>query len=651
MPYQATFRNDTSDWPYPIKYDDVTKVETDVLIVGGGLSGGMAGLAAARRGVKVAVADKAPIKRSGSGGAGIDHYNTCISNPKSPITPEEYMELPGSNTDLCHTDYIALKGSWDALMELERLGLKIRDENNEFAGAPTLDEETGLLKGYDYKNVVSFKLRDGHNIKTVIYNGLKNEENVSLFERVMITSLLTDSAEKGAKVVGATGFHLQTGEFYVFSAKTVILACAEVAGIWTYNTELTGNGYAPDPNCVGDGFAMAWKAGALARLSHEHKRARGNSPFGWPNYGIGTCDNTWFPCSIVDSDGKEVPWEDINGNPVPTVEARNIPVEGQPYICSSLDQLGGIQKPTLVLDLPERIRNGEYRLPFYADLAGMPEKERRSIWGLMIGNEGKTRYSVYDHYIRAGFNPDLDMLQVPVMAADAYGGIFKDWFHGETNIVKPWKEGKGRLITDWNNMTNVDGLFCGGLICAQLGASNACSSGLYVGNRAAEYALCSSGGEIDESQVAAERKRIYAPSLRLGDPDAYVGWKELWAGTTRVMQQDCGELKTVSTLRHGLMWLESIRKQELQQTYARNPHELARLLECESRITAAGMFLHACIARLEADERYPGEERTINIQKAGEDSVWSVVEKDYWLKAPYAPTYKENYERCRANEV
>ena len=48
----------------------------------------------------------------------------------------------------------------------------------------------------------------------------------------------------------------------------------------------------------------------------------------------------------------------------------------------------------MIPDLPERIKKGEFKLPLYADLPGMPPHERRAIWGLMIGNEGKTRIRI-----------------------------------------------------------------------------------------------------------------------------------------------------------------------------------------------------------------------------------------------------------------
>ena len=48
--------------------------ECDVLIVGGGIAGLMAAIAAAQRGAKVIVAEKANTVRSGSGATGCDHF-------------------------------------------------------------------------------------------------------------------------------------------------------------------------------------------------------------------------------------------------------------------------------------------------------------------------------------------------------------------------------------------------------------------------------------------------------------------------------------------------------------------------------------------------------------------------------------------------
>ena len=49
-------------------------LECDVLVAGGGVAGLMAAIAAADRGAKVIVAEKANSKRSGSGATGNDHF-------------------------------------------------------------------------------------------------------------------------------------------------------------------------------------------------------------------------------------------------------------------------------------------------------------------------------------------------------------------------------------------------------------------------------------------------------------------------------------------------------------------------------------------------------------------------------------------------
>jgi succinate dehydrogenase/fumarate reductase flavoprotein subunit len=653
MNYQDKLNCEALEWPYPIEYDTINRVEVDVLVIGGGLAGSCAGIAAARRGARVAVVDKAPIKRSGCGGAGMDHYNTILDNPKSPITPEENLERMTDDSILGHRDYIAIKGTWDALMELEKLGLNIRDDDDDFAGAATRDEETKLLKAYDYKNMVSVKLRGGHYIKPVLHEGLKKEK-VSLYERVMITGLMTEGGKQGTRVVGATGISMETGAFYVFKAKSILIASGYVCSVWTFSTELTGNSYRWDPNEIGEGLAMAWKAGAEVYGMHKAGSTKGSHPFAWPRFGVGNPSNTWYPCSIVDNNGKEVPWEDINGNPVTSVEARNLPIDGQPYLGSfKSDNLKGIDLPKPIHDLPERIRNGEYELPFWADLAGMPDDERRSIWGLMIGNEGKSRYTLYDLYTREGFNPDKDMLWAPIYVPEAY----KSWalFQGEPDIVKPWRTenmgGQGEIASDWNAMTTVEGLFCAGAAAGLEGCSFACSSGFYSGNRAAEFAQKVSFGSINAEQLTAERERVYAPVKRNVTPEAYISWKELWAGSARAMQTCCGEYKTIPVLKNGLSWFDSIKKQEMQQTYARNPHELVRVLECETRIAVSEVYIHACIAKIETDRNGTSKDKLVFNHLENDEVITTFRDYKYWLKAPYSSTYLKNYDICRESEI
>ena len=62
------------EWPYPVRYGLENEVNTDVLVLGGGLSGCWAAISAARKGLKVAIVEKGCTVHSGAGGAGIDHW-------------------------------------------------------------------------------------------------------------------------------------------------------------------------------------------------------------------------------------------------------------------------------------------------------------------------------------------------------------------------------------------------------------------------------------------------------------------------------------------------------------------------------------------------------------------------------------------------
>ena len=632
-------------WPYPVDYEKTHHITVDVLVMGGGLAGSCAAIAAAEKGASVAVADKAPIKRSGNGGAGMDHWNTLLSNPNSPMTPEENAEKGIFVGRQGHRDYIAVKGTWNALMKLKELGLPIVDDEFEFEGAATRDQLTGLLKAYDYRDFIACKLRGGQYIKPVLYQGMK-AAGVQLFDRVMITGLFTEGGKQGAKIVGASGFSLETGEFYVFHAKSVILASGYACTIWTYNMEITGNSWRWDPNEIGEGLALSWLAGAKVVGMEKNGKAGAQHPFAWPRFGIGNPSNTWYPCTIVDNRGKEVPWEDKNGKLLKTVEERNIPAEDQEYCGSTMsDNYKNCKTAGLVHDLPERIRSGEFELPLWADLPSMPEKERRSIWGVMIGNEGKTRYTIFDLYTRSGFNPDKDMLMAPIMEPEGYssGG----WFHGEPGAVKPWRtEGfgmQGEPAVDWDLMTSVPGLFASGAAAGLEGVSFACSSGFYAGERAAEYCQKTSAAEIDERQLAAERERVYAPVKRCGQPDANVSWKELWSGETRVMQQCCAGFMTESILDQGLQWMRSIRRDEGQRVFARNPHELARALEVETRMTVGEMFMEACKVKLKTDKMELEHGAAVFNRLDGEHVETEIAEPKYWLKGDNKPDYLDNY--------
>ena len=648
----------TVKWPFQVDYDKVREMQTDVLVIGAGAAGSCAGIAAAKSGADVIVCEKGASRRAGNCGAGIDHWNDIPKSPdpsKSLSQRAEAGNMGNMNRAMIghkgpaqsHRDYIAESGTWDILMELEKMGLPIRDGDGDFEGTPARDDKTGLLKAYNYAHMDTVRLRGGNFILPVLNKELR-KSGAKVIDRVMMTGLLTEGGRQGAGVCGAMGFSTETGEFYVIRAKAVILASGYVCGNWIFSTEITGNSYRWDPNDIGEGLAMAYLAGAKTISFFSNGSDKGSHPFAWPRFGVGSNANTWFPCSIVDNNGKEVPWKYADGRTAETFEERiNFLNRG----------------PHMQMDLMKAVKSGEYELPFWADLSSVPDRERRLIWGMMVGNEGKTRYTIYDYYTRSGFNPEKHMLMCPIDPLKGIGSM-----HGDASSVKQWRSergGQGELVLDWDLMTTLPGLFAAGAAGGLEGCSYACSTGTYAGKRAAEYAAGNCFKEISSDQIEKERSRVYAPAKRNGRADACISWKELWGGSSRVMQQCCCDYLSRSTLDIGIKWLESIKNNEARHTFARNPHELARVMECETRLTVSTLYMQACLELLKLQKEHP-EMFDENTQDANpfrkkpltaadritcflnswlEDGELKsdTAPADYYLHKPYAGTFEENY--------
>ena len=133
-------------WPYPINYEKEQEIETDVLIIGGGIAGCWAAISAARTGVSVAIVEKGNTIRSGAGGPGCDHWCDVPANPHSKVNPDKwatrFVERPYGNGI---GRQIQCRECYDALVELEQMGGKIRDVDDEYVGAEGRYDDTKFM--------------------------------------------------------------------------------------------------------------------------------------------------------------------------------------------------------------------------------------------------------------------------------------------------------------------------------------------------------------------------------------------------------------------------------------------------------------------------------------------------------------------------
>ena len=593
MHYEELIKEHAPPWPYPVHYGKENEVSCDVLILGGGIAGCWAAIGAARKGVRVALVEKAATKTSGAGGTGVDHWVAACTNPACRISPEEYTQANIDHAGGWHcgiATYIACRESYDCLLEMEKMGVKVRDSDDEFKGAEFRDEQTKLLFAIDYENRSWVRVWGAH-AKTALYKECQRL-GVKIFDHIMVTSLLNHKGKQGARVVGATGLNIRNGEFYIFKGKAAVIGMSHASRNWMFSTELRGtsSGFHPG-NITGDGHAMAWRAGAELAALEQSGRPQAVA-YGYPQYGAGNAANTWYACTIVDATGKEIPWVDRDGRILKTVSERYHPAPGNKTVF-----MGGGPRlmPVRGINLGPgdagSAQKFEAALPLYADLAGMPEMERRIIWGMMIAQEGRTLIPIYHTYNQAGFNPDKDMLQV-------YEG-------GWSGVGPPqWREpSSGGIVVDWDLKTSLDGLYAAGhqVFASRAGGGHAgaAATGRYAGGKAAAYAAGIGEPVIDRRQVEAEKSRVYAPVLRRTGMD----WKELNAGVCKVMQDYCGELKSEELLKLGLKWHDELEAGEAASAIARTPHELMRLLEVLNIMTVNRIILEACRARKASSTR------------------------------------------------
>jgi succinate dehydrogenase/fumarate reductase flavoprotein subunit len=159
---------------------------------------------------------------------------------------------------------------------------------------------------------------------------------------------------------------------------------------------------------------------------------------------------------------------------------------------------------------------------------------------------------------------------------------------------------------------------------------------------------------VNRKQVDAEKERAYR---HVKQNKNSIGWKELNAAIARVMQDYCGRYKNERTLTRGLSLLNELKENEGATTYAANPHELGRTLECFSLITVGEMVMQASrlrkcstayldFYRLDYPQMDPPEwEKHLPMRQEDGRVKSRELPLDFHLRPPYASSYEENYAR------
>jgi succinate dehydrogenase / fumarate reductase, flavoprotein subunit len=216
----------------------------DVLIIGAGLAGQRAALAAAEDGASVAIMSKVhPVRSHSVAAAG--GINAAI-NVADDWRSHAYDTVKGSDF-LGDQDAIEIMCSEapQEVMHLEHIGVTFhRNDKGEL--------DLRAFGGASMKRTAYVADITGQAILHVLYEQLlKHHETVDRYEEWFTTSLLQD---EDGECCGVIARDVRSGEMEVFDAKNVILACGGA-----------GQVYSPTTNALivtGDGIAQAYRIGA-----------------------------------------------------------------------------------------------------------------------------------------------------------------------------------------------------------------------------------------------------------------------------------------------------------------------------------------------------------------------------------------------------
>lgn len=535
----------------------IEQIETDVLIVGGGLSGALAALKVKEEGLDCVVLEKSNTKRSGNAGSGIDHIFSYIPelHEKVGYSMEEMKEeqaqfdLAGLGLGFRSLNDFFVENSYDRIIGLEKYGLKFRFEDSNVPG--------GYRVIPQFHSVPTSFNFEGRDIKPILTKEME-KSGVRIYNRVFVYELLKDEG----KVVGAIGVCTRENIIYVVRAKTTILATA--GGVDRLCKSATGVDFERFHSASmnnGAGKVLAMNAGADI-INMEYTLAQGGME--WLNWTMsaGCPGGTYWPCArIIDEDGNVIMERDIAFSP----EDPNYKEKHQKQFARHLEGRKRVF---------EHLAAGEL---LYMDMAEATDDEIEYVkWSL--SHEGKCNTLLAN--------------------MDAQGISFKDikipYFY--TNMVQTFVSCSG-VYSNVKCETTVENLYAAGNEIAGMSNNSAPEAvvyGIEAGLQAAKKAKeTECGGKVDISQVARVQQLVEGFYENESE--------DKWLDIEHAIQNIINTFGTIPhsdiKCRTALNQLEKMEKEI--HLHAENPHEINRCLDVIFILQTAKAIFLACENRKE----------------------------------------------------
>lgn len=512
-------------------------MNTDVLIVGGGVAGCLAAMEARAGGASVVIADKARfLERAGSVGGGVDQFLTPMNSGPDWDTPGFLLtHIPALTDGLVDIDVAerVVHEMPRVLRVLQDIGINFRDpDTGEYLRTRAFGLPGEYHLNFDGK---TFKYQIGRHVMGC---------GVKFLPRTMITDLLVD--KRGQQVWGAAGFNVRTGETYVIKAKAVIVATGDINRISRNASGMPFDSW-HYPYNTGDGHAMGFRAGAeLVNMEFIEATL---TPKGFSTQGT---------------------------NSYAGLGAHFVNRHGERFMFKYDPRGEKARRTTLVEGVIQEVLAGNE--PLYIDLRHLPD----DVLDHFVKTLGVDRHTLPGYFAQREIDIRREPIQLSISELSIRrGGVY---FRGSGLIVGTAGE------------ATVSGLFAAG-DCSMVsgGIAGAAAMGAIAGRGACEHAKTAPGGEPDQDTVSAAVERLRQPLERTSG----LSWRPFEDRVRELVTDYAGVRRTADGLQAALDGLEELAGLESTLT-ADGYHSLMRTHEAKSIRLAVSIMARAALERRES---------------------------------------------------